>query len=115
MSFLCLWNISDASLWHELSKARIAGASITPRAAQFQAPRGACLCSRRRWRGNAGSYQADWLSRFFGFEVQQLTAPDKPNSPLSPDGKPHGLQHPEHCPLDLHRPLAIRALTGKEF
>jgi putative DNA modification/repair radical SAM protein len=48
-------------------------------------------------------YQADWLLRFYGFAVQELTTPEEPDLPLGLDPKmAWALRHPENFPVDLH-------------
>ena len=48
-------------------------------------------------------YQADWLLRFYGFQVAELTTPEAPDLPLGTDPKlAWALRHPEHFPIDLH-------------
>ncbi|MDB6120454.1 MAG: biotin synthase related domain containing protein [Verrucomicrobiaceae bacterium] len=49
-------------------------------------------------------YQADWLMRFYGFVVTELTTPELPNLPLDMDPKlAWALRHPEDFPVDLNR------------
>jgi len=48
-------------------------------------------------------YQADWLLRFYGFGVEELTTSDTPDLPLGMDPKlAWALRHPEQFPVDLH-------------
>jgi len=48
-------------------------------------------------------YQADWLLRFYGFGVEELTTPETPDLPLGMDPKTAwALRHPERFPVDLH-------------
>jgi predicted DNA-binding helix-hairpin-helix protein len=48
-------------------------------------------------------YQADWLLRFYGFEVEELTSEQAPDLPLGIDPKlAWALRHPERFPVDLH-------------
>jgi putative DNA modification/repair radical SAM protein len=48
-------------------------------------------------------YQADWLLRFYGFGVEELTSEQAPNLPLGMDPKTAwALRHPEFFPVDLH-------------
>jgi putative DNA modification/repair radical SAM protein len=48
-------------------------------------------------------YQADWLLRFYGFHVEELTTPEKPDLSLGMDPKlAWALRHPEKFPVDLH-------------
>src|ERR1700761_1247979 len=48
-------------------------------------------------------YQADWLLRFYGFAVEELTTPEVPDLPLGMDPKlAWALRHPERFPVDLH-------------
>jgi putative DNA modification/repair radical SAM protein len=48
-------------------------------------------------------YQADWLLRFYGFDVRELTTPEEPDLPLGMDPKfAWALRHPEKFPVDLH-------------
>jgi len=48
-------------------------------------------------------YQADWLLRFYGFAVEELTTEEEPNLPLGIDPKTAwALRHPTHFPVDLH-------------
>lgn len=49
-------------------------------------------------------YQADWLMRFYGFRVEELTAPHAPNLDLALDPKlAWALRHREQFPVDLNR------------
>jgi putative DNA modification/repair radical SAM protein len=49
-------------------------------------------------------YQADWLMRFYGFEVTELTAPVEPNLPLHIDPKlAWALRNREKFPVDLNK------------
>jgi len=49
-------------------------------------------------------YQADWLMRFYGFKVGELTTAEIPNLPLDVDPKlAWALRHPEKFPVNLHR------------
>jgi putative DNA modification/repair radical SAM protein len=49
-------------------------------------------------------YQADWLLRFYGFSVQELTTEAEPQLSLAMDPKlAWALRHPEHFPVDLNR------------
>ena len=59
-------------------------------------------------------YQADWLLRFYGFKVEELTTPEAPDLPLGMDPKlAWALRHPAQFPVDLHtaprETLAARA------
>ena len=48
-------------------------------------------------------YQADWLMRFYGFKVAELTTSDEPNLPLNLDPKlAWALRNPDKFPLDLN-------------
>jgi putative DNA modification/repair radical SAM protein len=48
-------------------------------------------------------YQADWLLRFYGFAVEELTTPEQPDLPLGMDPKlAWALRHPAQFPMDLH-------------
>jgi putative DNA modification/repair radical SAM protein len=48
-------------------------------------------------------YQADWLLRFYGFRVEELTTAAEPDLPLGIDPKlAWALRHPEQFPIDLH-------------
>jgi putative DNA modification/repair radical SAM protein len=48
-------------------------------------------------------YQADWLLRFYGFAVEELTSEAAPDLPLGMDPKlAWALRHPEFFPVDLH-------------
>jgi putative DNA modification/repair radical SAM protein len=48
-------------------------------------------------------YQADWLLRFYGFNVRELTTDAEPDLPLGIDPKlAWALRHPEKFPVDLH-------------
>ncbi len=57
-------------------------------------------------------YQADWLLRFYGFAVEELTSAAEPNLDLQLDPKlAWALRHREHFPVDLNtapRPLLLR-------
>jgi predicted DNA-binding helix-hairpin-helix protein len=49
-------------------------------------------------------YQADWLMRFYGFDVQELTTPQEPNLDLKIDPKlAWALRHRESFPIDINR------------
>ncbi len=49
-------------------------------------------------------YQADWLLRFYGFAVHELTTEAEPDLPLGMDPKlAWALKHPEQFPVDLNR------------
>lgn len=49
-------------------------------------------------------YQADWLIRFYGFHVEELTAPDAGNLDLMIDPKlSWALRHRELFPIDLNK------------
>ncbi len=48
-------------------------------------------------------YQADWLLRFYGFELQELVTPGKPNLDLDVDPKlAWALEHREQFPVDVN-------------
>ena len=48
-------------------------------------------------------YQADWLLRFYGFGVEELTTVEEPDLPLGMDPKlAWALRQPEQFPVDLH-------------
>lgn len=49
-------------------------------------------------------YQADWLLRFYGFDVDEVVPDDVPDLPLDLDPKlAWALRHPERFPVDLMR------------
>lgn len=49
-------------------------------------------------------YQADWLMRFYGFAVDELTTSAEPDLPLGFDPKQAwALRHPEQFPVDLNK------------
>lgn len=49
-------------------------------------------------------YQADWLLRFYGFALAELTPPDQPHLPLAQDPKlTWALRHREFFPVDVNR------------
>jgi putative DNA modification/repair radical SAM protein len=49
-------------------------------------------------------YQADWLMRFYGFDVAELTTRDKPNLPLNLDPKlAWALRNRSEFPVDLNK------------
>src|SRR5690606_14409708 len=49
-------------------------------------------------------YQADWLIRFYGFHVEEITPPDQPNLDLDFDPKlTWALRHREFFPVDVNR------------
>ena len=49
-------------------------------------------------------YQADWLLRFYGFQVQELTTPEAPNLPLDKDPKlAWALRHRAFFPIDVNQ------------
>jgi putative DNA modification/repair radical SAM protein len=54
-------------------------------------------------------YQADWLLRFYGFHVEELTTAEKPDLALDIDPKlAWAMRHPEQFPVDLH--TAVREI-----
>lgn len=49
-------------------------------------------------------YQADWLLRFYGFEVNEIADPSAPNLDLALDPKlSWALRHRAHFPVDINR------------
>lgn len=49
-------------------------------------------------------YQADWLLRFYGFRVEELTPPGQPGLSFDHDPKlDWALRHPEFFPVDVNR------------
>jgi predicted DNA-binding helix-hairpin-helix protein len=49
-------------------------------------------------------YQADWLSRFYGFDVTELTTPDEQDLPLNTDPKlAWALRNREFFPVDVNQ------------
>src|SRR5262249_37295498 len=49
-------------------------------------------------------YEADWLMRFYGFSVDELTTPGNPNLDLKMDPKlSWALRHREQFPIDINR------------
>jgi putative DNA modification/repair radical SAM protein len=49
-------------------------------------------------------YQADWLMRFYGFDLSELTTPKQPNLDLDIDPKlAWALKHREQFPVDVNR------------
>jgi putative DNA modification/repair radical SAM protein len=49
-------------------------------------------------------YQADWLMRFYGFSVEEITTVQAPNLPLDMDPKlAWALRHREFFPVDVNR------------
>ncbi len=49
-------------------------------------------------------YQADWLMRFYGFDVAELTTREEPNLPLNLDPKlAWALRNREKFPIDLNK------------
>lgn len=49
-------------------------------------------------------YQADWLIRLYGFDLEEILAPDRPDLDLTLDPKHvFALRHPELFPVDLNR------------
>ncbi|MDX1951539.1 MAG: putative DNA modification/repair radical SAM protein [Verrucomicrobiota bacterium] len=49
-------------------------------------------------------YQADWLLRFYGFAVDEITPREEPNLDLQLDPKSSwALRHPEKFPVDLNK------------
>jgi putative DNA modification/repair radical SAM protein len=49
-------------------------------------------------------YQADWLLRFYGFAVEELTTEAEPDLSLAVDPKlAWALRHPDHFPVDVNR------------
>jgi predicted DNA-binding helix-hairpin-helix protein len=71
-------------------------------------PEGAPASPRREHR----LYQADWLMRFYGFDVNELTTAQAPNLDLKTDPKTAwALRHPETFPVDVNvasRELLLR-------
>lgn len=56
-------------------------------------------------------YQADWLMRFYGFHVAELTTSTEPDLPLDKDPKmAWALRHREAFPVDLNRAPRERLL-----
>jgi putative DNA modification/repair radical SAM protein len=48
-------------------------------------------------------YQADWLTRYYGFDASELTTPAEPNLNLHRDPKlSWALRHPEYFPVDIN-------------
>jgi predicted DNA-binding helix-hairpin-helix protein len=48
-------------------------------------------------------YQADWLMRFYGFRLDELVTPDRPNLDLEVDPKlAWALEHREQFPIDVN-------------
>ena len=48
-------------------------------------------------------YQADWLLRFYGFQVDELTTATEPNLDLRVDPKTSwAVRHPQHFPIDVN-------------
>ncbi len=48
-------------------------------------------------------YQADWLIRLYGFDLEEILAPEHPDLDLTIDPKhAYALQHPETFPVDLN-------------
>lgn len=49
-------------------------------------------------------YQADWLMRFYGFDVAELTTPAEPDLPLGIDPKlAWALRHREQFPVNINK------------
>ncbi len=49
-------------------------------------------------------YQADWLLRFYGFKVEELTTPESPDLPLDQDPKlAWALRHRDFFPVDVNK------------
>lgn len=49
-------------------------------------------------------YQADWLTRFYGFSLDELTTPDDPNLSFDVDPKlAWALRHREQFPVDINQ------------
>jgi putative DNA modification/repair radical SAM protein len=49
-------------------------------------------------------YQADWLIRFYGFDVKELTTPENPDLPLNTDPKlAWALRNREFFPVDVNQ------------
>jgi putative DNA modification/repair radical SAM protein len=49
-------------------------------------------------------YQADWLTRFYGFDVKELTTPEEQDLPLHTDPKlAWALRHREFFPVDVNQ------------
>jgi putative DNA modification/repair radical SAM protein len=56
-------------------------------------------------------YQADWLMRFYGFDVAEITSEAQPDLPLDVDPKmAWALRHPASFPVDLNRAPRERLL-----
>lgn len=49
-------------------------------------------------------YQADWLMRLYGFDLDDILSPDRPRLDLSVDPKMgYALSHPDRFPVDVNR------------
>lgn len=49
-------------------------------------------------------YQSDWLMRLYGFQLEELLTPDRPDLDLTVDPKlAYAKRHPELFPVDLNR------------
>lgn len=61
-------------------------------------------------------YQADWLFRFYGFDVDELTTAAAPDLDLRADPKlTWALRHPEAFPIDINRAPRERLLRVPGF
>jgi len=91
---------------HRLRRVYYSGFSPTPGSDRWLPARPAPLVREHRL------YQADWLMRFYGFEVAELTTADAPNLDLTIDPKTAwALRHPEMFPVDVNaagRELLLR-------
>lgn len=83
---------------HQLRRVYYSAYSPIPHASRGLPPAAPPLVREHRL------YQADWLMRFYGFNVGELTTPQAPDLPLGIDPKlAWALRHPEEFPVDLHR------------
>lgn len=82
---------------HRLRRIYYSGFSPAPGADRGLPARPAPLVREHRL------YQADWLMRFYGFSVEELTTRDAPNLDLQTDPKTAwALRHPEMFPVDVN-------------
>ncbi len=88
---------------HRLRRVYYSGFSPTPGSDRWLPAKPAPLVREHRL------YQADWLMRFYGFDVAELTTSQEPNLDLKIDPKTAwALRHPDMFPVDVN--VAAREL-----
>jgi len=82
---------------HRLRRVYYSGFSPTPGSDRWLPAKPAPLVREHRL------YQADWLMRFYGFDVAELTTAQEPNLNLKIDPKTAwALRHPDRFPIDVN-------------